>query len=172
MCPLYNWLDFPAGLRLSQLEDTAYFAAAQEDSASDSTLASGTSSDSSADPADNADPEVDEEEGEEERDEEEESSESQGDSSGVSDGEVEVVWAKADRGIWGLGHIFNDKLYLTRDIMDGSEVPAHFEVPQPKPPAPAPAKPKPKAAPKPGGKHVQEFRMLYKRGKGFYSQPI
>ena len=30
----------------------------------------------------------------------------------------EIVFAKADRGIWGLGHVINDKLYLTRDLVE------------------------------------------------------
>ena len=85
--------------------------------------------------------------------------------------EVEIIWAKADRGIWGLTHVFGDKLYLTRDIVDGSQLPQNFAIPQPKVAKPAP-KPKAKAAQKAAGEHVQEFKMRYKRGKGFYPVPL
>ena len=61
------------------------------------------------------------------------------------------IWAKAARGVWGLAHVFNNKLFFTRDIMDDDAVPKHFNVPEPKPkPKPKPAL-KPKAAPKPRG---------------------
>ena len=50
----------------------------------------------------------------------------------------------AARGIRGLGHIFEDKLYFTKDIVDDSFVPKNRK---PKPiPKPA-AKPAPKPAP-------------------------
>ena len=70
---------------------------------------------------------------------------------------VDIIWAKAARGVWGLAHVFNNKLFFTRDIMDDDAVPKHFNVPEPKPkPKPKPA-PKPTAAPKPGpkGQHRQ-----------------
>ena len=76
--------------------------------------------------------------------------------------------------VWGLAHVFNNKLFFTRDIMDDDAVPMHFNVPEPKPkPKPKPA-PKATAAPKPGpkGQHRQEFRMVYHRKKGFTSQPV
>ena len=60
------------------------------------------------------------------------------------------------------------------DIMDDDAVPKHFNVPEPKPkPKPKPA-PKATAALKPGpkGQHRQEFRMVYRRKKGFMSQPV
>ena len=34
------------------------------------------------------------------------------------DNDVEVVWAKSARGVWGLGHVFDGKLYSTRDIRE------------------------------------------------------
>ena len=34
------------------------------------------------------------------------------------DDEVQIVWAKAGRGIWGLGHVFEGKLYFTKHIVD------------------------------------------------------
>ena len=86
----------------------------------------------------------------------------------------DIIWAKAARGVWGLAHVFNNKLFFTRDIMDDDAVPKHFNVPEPKPkPKPKPA-PKPNAAPKPGpkGQHRQEFRMVYHRKKGFTSKPV
>ena len=74
----------------------------------------------------------------------------------------------------GLAHVFNSKLFFTRDIMDDDADPKHFNVPEPKPkPKPKPP-PKPNAAPKPGpkGQHRQEFRMVYHRKKGFTFEPV
>ena len=69
----------------------------------------------------------------------------------------------AARGIWGLGHVFEDKLYFTKDIVDDSFVPKNRK-----------PKPIPKCAPKPApkGNHVQQFKMKCKVGKGFYSVPV
>ena len=75
------------------------------------------------------------------------------------DDEVQIVWAKAGRGIWGLGHVFEGKLYFTKDIVDDSFVPRNRK---PKPIPKPEAKPAPKAAPK--GKHVQFFKMRRKVG--------
>ena len=33
------------------------------------------------------------------------------------DDEVQIVWAKAGRGIWGLGHVFVGKLYFTKILL-------------------------------------------------------
>ena len=91
-----------------------------------------------------------------------------GDGASANDQCVDIIWAKAARGVWGLAHVFNNKLFFTMDIMDDDAVPKHFNVPEPKPkPKPKPA-PKPKAALKPGpkGQHRQEFRMVYHRKKG------
>ena len=63
-----------------------------------------------------------------------------------------------------LGHVFEGKLYFTKDIVDDSFVPTNQRpkhVPQPA------AKRAPKPAPK--GKHVQLFKMRRRVGKGFYS---
>ena len=78
-----------------------------------------------------------------------------GDGASANDQCVDIIWAKAARGVWGLAHVFNNKLFFTRDIMDDDAVPMH-------------------AAPTPGpkGQHRQEFRMVYHRKKGFTSQPI
>ena len=97
-----------------------------------------------------------------------------GDGASANDQCVDIIWAKAARGVWGLAHVFNNKLFFTRDIMDDDAVPMHFNVPDPKPkPKPKPA-PKASVAPKPGpkGQHRQEFRMVYHRKKGFTSQPV
>ena len=97
-----------------------------------------------------------------------------GDGASANDQCVDIIWAKAARGVWGLAHVFNSKLFFTTDIMDDDAVPKHFNVPEPKPkPKPKPA-PKATAAPKPGpkGQHRQEFRMVYHRKKGFTSQPV
>ena len=59
---------------------------------------------------------------------------------------VDIVWAKAARGVWGLAHVFDGKLYFTLNIMDNEAIRKHFLVPKPKP-KPAP-KPKGKVAPK------------------------
>ena len=71
------------------------------------------------------------------------------------------------RGIWGLGHVFEGKLYFTKDIVDDSFVPRNRK---PKPIPKPEAKPAPKPAPK--GKHVQLFKMRRKVGKGFYSTTV
>ena len=71
---------------------------------------------------------------------------------------------KAGCGIWGLGHVFEGKLYFTKDIVDDSFVPRNRK------PKPIP-KPKTKPAPKPApnGKHVQLSEMRRMVGKGFYA---
>ena len=77
--------------------------------------------------------------------------------------EVHAEWEAAP-GVWGLGHVFEDKLYFTKDIVDDSFVPKNRK---PKPVSQPAAKPAPKPAPK--GKHVQLFKMRRRVGKGFYS---
>ena len=62
-----------------------------------------------------------------------------------STGEVQIVWAKAGCGIWGLGHVFKGELYFTKDIVDDSFVPRNRKpksIPKPE------AKPAPNPAPK------------------------
>ena len=76
---------------------------------------------------------------------------------------MKIVWAKAGCGIWGLGHVFEGKLYFTNDIVDDSFVPMNRN---PKPILKPEAKPAPKPAPK--RKHVQLFKMRRLVGKGFY----
>ena len=71
----------------------------------------------------------------------------------------------------GLGHVFEGKLYFTKDTVGDSFVPKGTKLKAVPEPA---AKPAPKAAPKPApkGKHVQLFKMKRKVGKGFYSVPV
>ena len=133
--------------------------AAQNDCESDSCMDSGTDTDTDSDSDSDADSSSDS---------------GAGDGASANDQCVDIIWAKAARGVWGLAHVFNNKLFFTRDIMDDDAVPKHFNVPEPKPkPKPKPA-PKATAAPKPcpKGQHRQEFRMVYHRKKGFTSQPV
>ena len=53
--------------------------------------------------------------------------------------------SSSTRGVWGLGHVFEGKLYFTKDIVDGNFVPRNQKL-QPTP------KPEPKPAPKPAPK--------------------
>ena len=83
---------------------------------------------------------------------------------GQSREDNEIVWAKVGRGIWGLGNVFEGKLYFTKDVVDDIFVPRNGK---PKPIPKLEAKPAPKPVPK--GKHVQLFEMRRMVGKGFYS---
>ena len=140
---------FPNGMKLSQLDDADFpehhLANAKPDSDSDSSHDSDTDSDSELLTSDDSSSCSDSEE----------------------DDEVQLVWAKAGHGIWGLGHVFEDNLYFTKDIVDDSFVPKNRK---PKPISKPAAKPAPNPAPK--GKHVQLFKMKRKVGKGFYSVPV
>ena len=115
---------FPNGLKLSQLEDVDFpehhTANVKADSDSDSDHDSGIDSDSELPTSDDSSPCSDARE----------------------DDEVETVWAKAGRGIWGLGHVFEGKLYFTKDIVDVSFVPRNR---------------KPKAISKPATKPAQSL---------------
>ena len=55
--------------------------------------------------------------------EEEEEEEEEGD-------DVEVVWAKSAHGVWGLGHVFDGKLYFTPDICEEKWIPKNLEPPK------------------------------------------
>ena len=57
----------------------------------------------------------------------EESSSSDDDSSDSDDAPTEVVWGKAARGVWGMAHVFDGKLYFTRDHMKGNFIPKHLK---------------------------------------------
>ena len=137
---------FPSGLKLSQLEDTEFFK--KHDPESDSDDGSQTDTDDSGD---------------------------SDDSSGVDDSdsddarECDVVWAKSGRGVWGLCHVFEDTLYLTRDLMEDSAIPSNLSVPKVSDSDGAATSARAKKSPKPG-EHVQLFRMKRDRNKGFYSE--
>ena len=75
------------------------------------------------------------------------------------------MWAKEGPEIWGLGHVFEGKLYFNKDVVDDNFVPRNRKPkPIPKPEA------KPALKPAPKGKHVQLCKMRCKVGKaGFYS---
>ena len=63
--------------------------------------------------------------------------------------DVEVVWAKSARGVWGLGHVFDGKLYFTRDISEEKWIPKDLVSPKKLVAAP---KARAKAAPQPRAK--------------------
>ena len=69
-------------------------------------------------------------------------------------------------GLWRMAHVFDGKLYLTRDHMQGNFIPKNLKLPEPKP---AP-KPQPKASS--SGEDVQLFRMVYDRKKGFQAEQL
>ena len=54
--------------------------------------------------------------------------------------EVEVVSVKAARGVWGQAHVFDGKLYLTRDICKDEQIPKQLKVPVKSKPAKPAAK--------------------------------
>ena len=125
------------------LEDLKYFANFDSDSISDSD--SGTDTD--------ADGPISE-------------SSSSDDSSDSDDEPVEVVWANAAGGMWGMAHVFDGKLYFTRDHMQGNFIHKNLKLPEPK------LAPKPLAKASSSGEHVQLFRMVYDRKKGFQDEHL
>ena len=50
---------------------------------------------------------------------------------------LKFFWAKAARGVWGMAHVFDGKLYFIRDHMQGNFIPKNLKLPEPKP-APKP----------------------------------
>ena len=60
-------------------------------------------------------------------------------------------------------HVFDGKLYFTRDHMQGNFIPRNLKLPQPKP---AP-KPQAKASPKASSSGEQLFLIVYDCNKGF-----
>ena len=46
------------------------------------------------------------------------------------DNDVEVVWAKSARGVWGLEHVFDGKLHFTRYICEEKWIPKDLVPPQ------------------------------------------
>ena len=75
-----------------------------------------------------------------------------------------------DKPIWGMAHVFDGKLYFTRDHVQGSFIPKNSKLPKPHP---AP-KPRAKASSKAStsGEHVQLFCMVYDRKKSFQSEQL
>ena len=183
-------------LKLIQLEDIAYFGQAEVDKdqgpCGDADVASTVSSDAS----DTSDGSSDGGSSDRSRqssssdftsdEEDEESEECSSDSdSDPADGSDEIVWAKGARGIWGLGHVFNDKLYFTRDVPAGAL--QRFTTPAvAKPTAPPAAEPaakpaakpaaepaaKPAAKPPPKFVHEQTHVVRWDRIKKFYCTPV
>ena len=137
---------FPSGLKLSQLEDTEFFKKHNPDSKSDDGLQTDTDGSVDSD-----------------------------DSSGVdysdsdNDGECDVVWAKSGPGLWGLCHVFENTLYLTRDLKEDIVVPSNLSVSKVSDLDRAATATRGKKSPKPG-EHVQLFRMKRDCNKGFYSE--
>ena len=88
--------------------------------------------------------------------------------------DMEVVWVKSARGVWGMGHSFGNKLYFTRDIPEGKWVPKNLLAPA-KPPTKK-AKPPPKSVaqsiPVESGEHVPEFKVKWSRTKKFYTELV
>ena len=66
----------------------------------------------------------------------------------------------------GMAHVFDGKLYFTRDHMQGNFISKNLKLPEPK----LAPKPQPKASSI--GEHVQLFRMVYDRKKGFQAEHL
>ena len=83
------------------------------------------------------------------------------DSNSDTDDHCDVIWAKALRGVWGLCHVFENNIYLNRDLMEDSVVPSNLSIPKvPEPDRAATcARAKNKKGPKPG-EHVQQGLLL------------
>ena len=69
-----------------------------------------------------------------------------------------------------VAHVFDGKLYFTRDHIQSNFIPKNLKLPEPKP---AP-KPRAKASSKASssGEHVQLCCMVYDRKKGFQSKHL
>ena len=67
-------------------------------------------------------------------------------------------------GLWGMAHVFDGKLYLTRDHMQGNFIPKYLKLPEPRP--------APKPQPKSSSSSVQLFCMVYDRKKGFQAEQL
>ena len=89
------------------------------------------------------------------------------DSDSDSDQCVDVIWAKAARGVWGLAHLFNNKLFFIRDMRCSPQ--ARSQNPHAgRSPTQLPSpRPQPTLATR-----GQEFRMVYHRKKGFILEPV
>ena len=69
-----------------------------------------------------------------------------------------------------MAHVFDGKLYFTRDHMQGNFIPKNLKLPKPKP-APKPQA-KASSMASSSGEHVQLFRMVYHRKKGFQAEHL
>ena len=96
---------FPKGMKLSELEDTDFFSRTHDDSPTESESEFADCSSSGPTSSDESRQEYSDVDSMSSRSAEEEEG-----------NDVEVVWAKSARGVWGLGHVFDGKLYFTRDI--------------------------------------------------------
>ena len=91
-----------------------------------------------------------------------------------------MVWAKASRGIWGLGHVFEGQLYFSPCILNASVVRESCKLPRPEPPTPTPSPPSSTGKPnietwvkeQKEGEYVQRFQMWRNVRKDFYSEPV
>ena len=136
-------------MKLSELEDTEYFSRTHDDSPRESESKSSDSSSSGSTFSDEL--------------RQEDSDVDSMSSSSVEEEEgndVEVVWAKSARGVWGLGHVFDGKLYFMRDICEEKWIPKDLVPPKksvaaPKARAKAALQPRAKPAAKRTGLAVQ-----------------
>ena len=69
-----------------------------------------------------------------------------------------------------MAHVFDGKLYFTRDHMQGNFIPKNLKLPEPKP-APKP-RAKASSTTSSSGEHVQLFCMVYHRKKGFQAEHL
>ena len=191
---------FPKGMKLSDLEDTAYLSRTHDDSPTESESSSSDSSSSGSTSSDDQSRQEDSDVDSMPSSSEEESSGSELE----EDNDVEVVWAKSARVVWGLGHVFDGKLYFSRDICVEKWIPKDLAPPKNSVPAlKARAKPAPKqagrvaqAGAKPAAKpapcsdvssssagatrpvpvmqteHVQRFKVCYSRTQKFFTVPV
>ena len=65
-----------------------------------------------------------------------------------------------------MAHVFDGKLYFTRDHMLGNFIPKNLKLPEPK------LAPKPPAKASSSDEHVQFFRMVCDRQKGFQAEHL
>ena len=102
-----------------QAEDTDYFSRTHDDSPTESESESSDLSSSGSTSSD--------ESRQEDSDVDSMSSSSEEEEEG---NDVEVVWAKSACGVWGLGHVFDGKLYFIRDICEEKWIPKDLVPPK------------------------------------------
>ena len=69
-----------------------------------------------------------------------------------------------------MAHVFDGKLYFTRDHIQGNFIPKNLKLPQPNPAPKLWAKASSKASS--SGEHVRLFRVVYDRKKGFQDEHL